>query len=342
MFRTLVLSLLSVAAVAGAGFGIGLFPFGGTQAVASEIDGPVSSLSTAVDASPAPITDPQDEAVNVVYAPAAQPTAGERWGVDRVQAAQAVQEAGQLARVIVAVIDTGIDDSNIALAGRLLASTNLTGNGNIEDENGHGTHMAGTIAAVAPNAAFLNIMAADKRGRCDTETVATAIRWAANHGALVINVSLEVPASQQLQDAVDYAWQKGAIVIAAAGNGGTTTPAYPAAYLNSVAIAGTNQSDGLAVLSNHGDWVDLAAPGYKIYSDLPGGTYGLETGTSPAAAHVSGVAALLFAVATDTSGNGLVNDEVRYALESSASALNVNGTGNGMVNALSAVRSLTN
>jgi thermitase len=337
-----MLSLLSVAAVAGASFGMGLFPFGGTQAVASEIDGPVSSISIAVDASPVPNTGPQDEAVNVVYAPAAQPTAGERWGVDRVQAAQAVQEAGQLARVIVAVIDTGIDDSNLALAGRLLASINLTGNGNIEDENGHGTHMAGTIAAVAPNASFLNIKGADKRGRCDTETVATAIRWAANHGALVINVSLEVPASQQLQDAVDYAWQKGAIVIAAAGNGGTTTPAYPAAYLNSVAIAGTNQSDGLAVLSNHGDWVDLAAPGYKIYSDLPGGTYGFETGTSPAAAHVSGVAALLFAVATDTSGNGFINDEVRYALENSASALTVNGTGSGMVNALSAMRTLVN
>jgi thermitase len=336
--RKLVLSLLSVAALTSVGVCIGLFPFGGPQAVASEIDTLTSTPSIGAISSPSLEIPTASEPDSRDYSAIAEAAENERWGVERVQAADAIEAAGPLSRVIVAVIDTGIDDSDSSLSGKILASINLTGAGNIEDENGHGTHMAGTIVAIAPNAALLNVKSADKRGRCDSETVATAIRWAANHGALVINVSLEVAPSTHLQESIDYAWQKGAIVIAAAGNGGTTAPAYPAAYPQVVAVAGTNESDGLAVLSNHGDWVDISAPGYKIYSQLPGGTYGLETGTSPAAAHVSGVAALLFAVATDTSGNGFVNDEVRNALESSASPLSVNGSGSGIVNALSAMQ----
>ena len=335
-----MLSLLSAAALAVVGAGVGLLLLGDAHAVASESTSQSSSPVIEVQKPVAHEIAAAQEPANSEYSAAVQRAANERWGVERVNAVQAIQVAGSLSRVIVAVLDTGIDDSNSTLAGRVLANINLTGSGSSEDENGHGTHMAGTIAAVAPNAALLNVKSADKRGRCDSETVATAIRWAANRGALVINVSLEVSPSPSLQDAICYAWQKGAIVIAAAGNSGTSTPAYPAAYPEAVAVAGTNQSDGLAVLSNHGDWVDVAAPGYKIYSNLPGGVYGLETGTSAAAAHVSGVAALLCGIAEDTSGNGFINDEVRRALESGASPLYVDGTGSGVVNAFSAMKTL--
>ncbi len=341
MKKTLAAALvLTVGIIAGLGASLGILPFSSPQAAALGSEPTVTSTFTNMQASPAVEVEPSDGTGTSEYAATVQQAASERWGVERVQAAEAVEAAGSLKRVIVAVIDTGIDETHQALGGRVLASINLTGNGNTLDENGHGTHMAGTIAAVAPNVALLNVKSADKHGRCDSETVATAIRWAANHGALVINVSLEVPASAHLQEAIDYAWQKGAIVIAAAGNDGSTLPAYPAAYEEAVAVASTNQNNGLAVLSNHGDWVDLSAPGSKIYSELPGTEFGYETGTSPAAAHVSGIAALLFAIATDTSGNGLLNDEVRGALESTAMPLSTAGMGSGLVNAHAAVLSL--
>jgi len=263
-----------------------------------------------------------------------------RWGIERIKVPAAWDAAGSFAPVLVAVLDTGIDPC-APFANRVKAGIDFSGSGNLNDEHGHGTHMAGTIAAIAPNASFVNLKVADKRGRCDSDTVAKAIRWAADRGAQVINVSLEVAPTDALQAAVEHACNKGALVIAAAGNSGSSSPAYPAAYADAVAVAGTNNADGLAVLSNHGNWVDIAAPGFKVYSELPGGEYGLETGTSPAAAHISGVAALALGVAQDTNGDGHVNDEVRCALETFAEPLTQAGTGSGIVNALGTIQSLS-
>ncbi|MBN1151680.1 MAG: S8 family serine peptidase [Dehalococcoidia bacterium] len=262
-----------------------------------------------------------------------------RWGVERIGVASAWDKVATFSPTIVAVVDTGIA-SDAPFADRIIGNVDLTDEGTFEDTHGHGTHMAGTIAVIAPNANLLNVKVADRRGRCDTATVAQGIRWAVDHGAQVINVSLEVAPSAELEDAVSYAWEQGAIVVVAAGNSGTNLPAYPAAYNEALAVAGTNQSDGLAVLSNYGEWVDIAAPGLKIYAERPAGEFGYETGTSPAAAHVSGVAALLFGVANDASGNGLLNDEVRGAIESTAQPLNAAGTGNGLVNAPAALLAL--
>ena len=333
--------LLAVLSAAGI-LTVALFA-GGTSADASIPDIPVASTVSAVDEQPVPVIKtetPRLASVTGITATATEREAlSERWGVERIAVSVAWDTVGAFGPALVAVLDTGIA-SDALFYHRVVASIDFTGEGSTEDAHGHGTHMAGTIAAIAPNASFLNVKVADKRGRCDAATVARAVRWAADHGAQVINISLEVAASPDLESAIDYAWQQGAVVIAAAGNSGNSTPAYPAAYPEAIAVAGTNQSDGLAVLSNHGDWVDIAAPGYKIYSDLPGGAYGLETGTSPAAAHVSGVAALLCGIAEDTSDNGFINDEVRYALESGASPLAVDGTGSGIVNALSAMKTL--
>ena len=102
-----------------------------------------------------------------------------------------------------------------------------------------------------------------------------------------------------------------------------------------VAVAATDRSDTLALLSNHGEWVDMAAPGSSIYSTLPDNHYGLKTGTSFACAHVSGAAALLFDILVDTDGNGRLNDEVREALESGCQVINIEGTGNGLLDAAS-------
>jgi thermitase len=261
----------------------------------------------------------------------------ERWGVLRIGAPEAWEITAAGRAVIVAVLDTGISRSNGDLAQRVVAEINLTASPTSDDVYGHGTHMAGTIVAVAPECLLMNVKVADDRGRCDPAVVARGIVWAADQGANVINISLAMEGSPELEEAVDYAWNRGAIVLAAAGNRGRSDPAYPAYYANTVAVAGTNRNDALALLSSYGYWVDVAAPGLNIYSDLPGDQYGYKTGTSAAVAHVSGVAALVFSVAEDLNGSGAINDEVRRAIEGSCTALSGEGLGRGLVNAYQAV-----
>ena len=261
----------------------------------------------------------------------------ERWGVSKIEAPQAWQITRGDQSIIVAVLDTGIDKDNLHLADMVMAEINLTDSPTSDDLYGHGTHMAGTIAAIAPECRLMNVKVADDTGRCEESVVARGITWAVDHGAKVINISLSMKASPELAEAVDYAWSRGAILIAAAGNKGRAEPSYPAYYVNCLAVAGTNEENSLALLSSYGDWVDVAAPGFNIYSELPENQYGYKTGTSSAGAHVSGVAALVFSIAEDDNGNGFVNDEVRCAIESSCTPIAVDGAGQGLVNAFQAV-----
>ena len=261
----------------------------------------------------------------------------ERWGVSKIEAPQAWQITTGDRSIIVAVLDTGIDKDNRDLAGRVVAEVNFTSSPTTDDLYGHGTHMAGTIAAIAPECRLMNVKVADDAGKCEPSVVAKGIIWAVNHGAKVINLSLSMVASRNLEEAVNYAWNHGAILVAAAGNKGGSEASYPAYYVSCVAVAGTNQDDALALLSSYGDWVDVAAPGFNIYSELPGNQYGYKTGTSAACAHVSGVAALVLSVAEDTNGNGAVNDEVRWAIENSCTPVAGDGMGQGLVNAFQAV-----
>ena len=262
---------------------------------------------------------------------------GERWGVSKIEAPLAWQITTGDQSIIVAVLDTGISKDNRDLAGRLAAEVNLTDSPTSDDLYGHGTHMAGTIAAICPECRLMDVKVADDLGKCEPSVVAEGIIWAVDHGAEVINLSLSMTASDDLEAAVDYAWNQGAILIAAAGNKGSGEPSYPAYYDNCLAVAGTNQNDTLALLSSYGDWVDVAAPGFNIYSELPENRYGYKTGTSAAGAHVSGVAALVFSVAGDSNGNGAVNDEVRWAIENSCTPVDVDGVGQGLVNAFQAL-----
>ena len=261
----------------------------------------------------------------------------ERWGVRRVEAPRAWQVTRGDQSVVVAVLDTGISKDNQDLADRVVAEVNFTDSPTSDDFYGHGTHIAGTIAAIAPECRLMNVKVADDRGRSEAPLVARGIVWAVDHGARVINISLCMRASPELEEAVNYAWSQGAIIIAAAGNQGGSEPVYPAYYSNCLAVAGTNKSDSLALLSSHGYWVDVAAPGFNIYSELPQNQYGYRTGTSTAAAHVSGVAALIFSVAEDSSGNGTANDEVRWAIENNCTPIMGDGVGEGLVNAFQAV-----
>jgi len=230
--------------------------------------------------------------------------------------------------VLVAVLDTGVDSDHEDLEGRVVISINFTSSPTAVDISGHGTHVAGIIAAnsnnctgiagIAPASWIMSVKVADDGGRTEAKVMADGIRWAVDKGARVINVSAEFfEPSPDMEEAINYAWEQGALVIAAAGNRGSQLPVYPAYYENSLAVSASSPDGTLAPLSNYGDWVDVVAPGFEIYSTLPDNSYGYKSGTSFAAACVSGLAARLFPVTTDSNGNGRVNDEVRAAIEGS-------------------------
>jgi len=265
----------------------------------------------------------------------------QRWGVNYIHAPQAWQISQSSQDVIVAVLDTGIDKDSTSLAQKIIARINFSDSPTDDDLHGHGTHMAGTIVAIAPKCQLMSIKVADDAGRCQAQWVAQGIIWATDHGADIINLSLCTRSSTRMQQAIEYAWQNGVTIIAAAGNQGTSDLTYPAYYTSCIAVAAVNENNSLALLSNHGSWVDVSAPGDKIYSQLPQGKYGYKSGTSPAAAHVSGVAALLYSITEDTNNNGAINDEVRQAIENSCSAIGINGTGEGIINAAAAVALVT-
>ena len=191
--------------------------------------------------------------------------------------------------------------------------------------HGHGTHIAGIIAAIndnnlgingiAPESRLLNVKVADDQGNCRMSALIEGIYWAIESGARVINISIEmVRTSPELEASIAYAWENGAIIISAAGNSGSDRPVYPAYYDNCIGVTALGDNGELGPLANYGDWVNAAVPGFSIYSSLPGDDYGYKHGTSFAAAYVSGLAAYLVPLIEDGNGNGRLNDEVRQLI----------------------------
>lgn len=267
--------------------------------------------------------------------------ADKQWALRSIEIADLWQMTMGSEEVLVAILDTGIDKSHEDLSGKVKAEANFTDSPTADDIHGHGTHIAGIIAAenndigiigLAPDCRLLNVKVADDRGRCEVSDLVEGIIWAVDNGAKVINISIEIKeTAPDLEAAINYAWNHGALVVAAAGNSGSHEPVYPAYYQNCIAVTAVKEDNSLSPLSNKGNWVDLAAPGYKIYSTLPGDSYGFETGTSFASAHVSGIAALLFSLVTDTNNNGLLNDEVLAIIEDSCQEIGIDGAGRGYI-----------
>jgi subtilisin family serine protease len=205
--------------------------------------------------------------------------------------------------VVVAVLDTGVSPLHPDLAGAVLPGYDaLNQDADAADDHGHGTAVAGVIAARTNNAIgiagvcwlchVLPVKVLGSNGFGPTSTVAAGIVWAADHGADVINLSLGSPDSTEtLRIAVRYANDRGALVVAAAGNGGVNAPFYPAAEPDVLAVAATDDDDRPYHWSNHGAWVALAAPGCLTTTALDGG-YASECGTSFAAPLVAGLAGL--------------------------------------------------
>jgi thermitase len=235
----------------------------------------------------------------------------------------------------------------------LTRSVDMTGSGTTSDTYRHGTHIAGIIAAesnnkagiagIAPESRIMNVKVADDAGRSKSSVVAGGIIWATDNGASIINISIEFhEPSGELEQAINYAWNNGVLVVAAAGNGGSHDPTYPAYYENVVAVAATRQDDTLASMSNYGDWVDVAAPGFDIYSTVANDRFAYKSGPSFATAYVSGLAALLFSMAVDKDGDGRLNGEVRSAIELGAQASGISGAGAGRINAARSLEILLN
>jgi thermitase len=263
-----------------------------------------------------------------------------QWGLSKIDAPDAWTADHGSSNVVVAVLDTGISLSHPDLASKIVGTVNFSSSSTADDVNGHGSHVAGIIAAATNNGVgvaglgwntdLLDVKVLDDGGSGLYSNIINGITWAADHGADVINLSLGGTLdSPSLESAVNYAWSKGAVVVAAAGNSASSAPFYPAYYSNVIAVAATTDLDKLASFSDYGDWVDVSAPGISIYSTVPGG-YAYMSGTSMAAPYVSGLAALLFA-------EGLTNDQVRSRIQSTADNIGVAGIGSGRIDAYRAV-----
>jgi len=257
--------------------------------------------------------------------------------------------------VKVAILDTGIDQDHGDLSSKVVLQKNFTDSPTIDDLYGHGTHVGGIVAAITnnsigvaggcPNCQLMNGKVLNDSGSGAYSWVANGIIWAANNNAKVINMSLGGSVkSFTLENAVNYAWSKGVVVVAAAGNSANPSKTYPAAYTNAIAVAATNNKDQKASFSSYGaKWVDVAAPGENIFSTFPNHPYKINkslgydfgSGTSMATPMTSAVAALIWSTPYGTSAS-----QVRTRLESTADK--ITGTGTywfaGRVNAANALQ----
>ncbi|MFB6223392.1 MAG: S8 family serine peptidase [Haloarcula sp.] len=268
------------------------------------------------------------------------------WGCTRVSADTAMHDdqTGQGAHV--AVLDTGIDSSHPDLApvlgeGHALVESE-TGDEPWDDDHSHGTHCAGTIAAVnngqgvvgvAPDVTLHAVKALNSRGSGRAGDIADGIRWAANQGYDVLSMSIGATSSAAvIEDAVKYANDEGMLIVAAAGNEGCEGCVhYPAAYDDAMAVSSTNSDDELSTFSSTGPQVDIAAPGTDIPSTVKGGDYKTFSGTSMATPHVSAAGAILMA-------NGASNTEACDRLEATAEDIGLgdNESGAGLLDVAAA------
>ncbi|HEY7968390.1 MAG TPA: S8 family serine peptidase, partial [Candidatus Limnocylindrales bacterium] len=229
---------------------------------------------------------------------------------------------------VVAILDTGVDAGQPELVGRLVPGIGLVpGSDSTVDPNGHGTAMAGIVAAATDNrqgiagigyagVRVMPVTVLDANGLGQDSDIIAGIVWAVDHGANVINLSFSNPGySAALQAAIDYAWDHDVVVVAATGNDGSSAPTYPAGDRGVIGVSNTNQSDQLDANSNHGADTFLAAPGTDIVTLQTGGGLTSVTGTSASSAEVAAAAALLRAIDPDASNGVIVGRLARTAAD---------------------------
>lgn len=239
-----------------------------------------------------------------------QPAETAPWGISAVNAPEA-NAITRGAGILVCVVDTGIQGSHPDLAGNIVGGENFVlKRGRLNpyqwaDDNGHGTHVAGTIAAidntigvvgVAPEAGLFAVKVLDRNGSGYLSDVAEGILSCIENGADVINMSLASSSNSTLvQAAVQDANAAGLIQVAAAGNRAGAVQ-YPAKYPEVIAVSAVDINFDLASFSNYGSEIDFAGPGVNVLSTTTGSSYATFSGTSMAAPHVAGTAALMLSV----------------------------------------------
>jgi subtilisin len=239
------------------------------------------------------------------------PTLGEEqtvipWGIKHIRAPE-VWSKSQGERIHIGVVDTGADYSHPNLRHCLAGGFNVLNRQLLPiDDNGHGTHIAGTIAGytrgggiigVAPQAYIHPVKAFDHQGSAYVSDIISGIEWCVRNGMDIINMSFGMKTySKALEAAVKNAYQAGVIIVASSGNDGRKTEVdYPARLSQVIAVGATNRKGQVASFSNIGRQIDIYAPGEKIYSTWLRGRYHVLSGTSMATSHVTGVIALLLA-----------------------------------------------
>lgn len=264
-----------------------------------------------------------------------------QWNLRKINALGAWRKTTGSASVTVAIIDSGVDLGHPELAGSVVPGYScVPGTTAPQDDNGHGTHVAGTVdakgnnglgvAGVAWNVRIMPVKVADWEGEAAVFCTAKGIEYAVNRGARVINLSLGgTGRSTAEEQAVNYALQQGAVVVAAAGNEGDqkNLPSYPAAFPGVLAVAATGSDDERASYSNYGSYVQIAAPGGTYGRDgilstcwreascqyRDGYTY--HNGTSMASPHVAGLAALILSAKPELSGAQVADIIKRSAVD---------------------------
>ncbi|WP_082687021.1 S8 family peptidase [Bacillus sp. FJAT-27445] len=245
-------------------------------------------------------------------------------------------------KITIAIVDTGVDLDHPDLKNRLVQGYNvLEDNDNPDDDNGHGTHVAGIIASETNNGRgvagitwynkIMPVKAMGSKGYGTTFDIAKGIYWAVDNGAKVINLSLgNYQSSRALKEAIDYAYQRDVVLVAAAGNDNSGQPTYPASYPQVLAVSAVDHEGRKAEFSNHGTYVDVAAPGVYIPSTYFRKQYAALSGTSMASPHVAGLAGLI-----RSENPKLTNKQVARIIKRSASDLGIRGRdaqfGNGMI-----------
>lgn len=269
--------------------------------------------------------------------PAPQPSEQLPWGIDRIDAELAWPTTKGLA-IKVAILDTGIDLDHLDLKNNIKGNVNTIDprkSGN--DDNGHGTHVAGIVAAVdneigvigtGPEICLYAVKVLSKTGWGWLSDLTEGLEWCINNKMQVVNMSLGSSSdNQSFHDAIIKTYQAGITQVAAAGNNGESGGAivYPAKYSETIAVSAVDKNNNFASFSSYGPEIDLAAPGVNINSTYNNGYYKILSGTSMATPHVSGTAALVLTreVGTyDLDTDGIWDpEEVRNKLKATAEDL---------------------
>ncbi|MCC5618156.1 S8 family serine peptidase [Nostoc sp. CHAB 5836] len=289
---------------------------------------------------------------------------GNNWGADLVKAPEVWAQGYTGKGVVVAVVDTGVDYNHEDLKNNIWTnSKEIAGNGidddgngyiddnygwnfadqnnNTLDNNGHGTHVSGTIAGennnsgvtgIAYDAKIMPVKVLNESGSGSYNSISKGIRYAVDNGANVINLSLGGRYSNRtLESAIDYASSKGVIVVMAVGNDGDSSPDYPAryAYKSGIAVGAVDRNNNMPDFSNRSGTNEIGyvtAPGVKVYSSVPNNQYATYSGTSMAAPHVAGVIALMLSAnsnLTDAQVRQIVTETAGNSTQTTSSNFNV-------------------